>query len=1362
MEREKLLLASHQSTFQTDSSDDLSTCLESQRPRQDVMEDLENIVVKYQDEIENFIDQTLKDTNQASPDSGLAVLYSLGENPVGIRESIRKLLLYFLEAIEIALRSFETNPVYREYWLERFCTHASQTVGKCTPTKAPVLEDIEGDICTVRKLRTVQGLVAVITLDCSSYASSTYYLGKLLYDRFLKTRDMADLDKAIAISRSIIEVPLIDHLDRQAFSLLLMLYLMGRYNSTEQMADVEEAICLGQNFINTSPPNHPMRAMGLHCVSSCLFNRYSITEDFRDLNEAIISAQEAADNGKLTNLADPVWVRYLYSEYLAKRYESSGETEDLEEAIYILFEAAETCSTDDQRWILLLGLLACLLLKRYDYTKTLADIDGAVNLLRGVITTITIDHPRRHLFLAQFGSYLNKRYQSSGAVVDLEEVICASRAALDATSWDFEASEALANSLHDRYLRTGALSDIDECIHIMLEVIGSMPIDHPKRVNVLEHLGRFLGIRAKQTGALTDFDRSIFTYRDCLSAASLDPTLRAIVLGNLGISLSGRYTHTRAMSDLEESISLIRKAIASMTTLQEDVSEYMDNALHNLALFLQMRYIRTGGIEDLNEVISLLQKFFETEHDSLSDRERPRRLLNFSIALNLRFKHLGEIADLMEAILIAREAANMIPKDDLKRNDVLRCLGTHLSVRFSHTGAKADIDEAICVFQDALHTSSPGRPDQAALLTKLGGCFHVRFVLAKAVADANIAAQAARSDDDITLHLKVLETRTASIRYHLKLPTWKDVSNSECFYTEVEAEALADIENARKCYIDALYHETAVLSIRFSAGHGALFLPYFIDYPKAYEVAKSTIDLIPLLAPRSLQNSDKQNILSGAVGISSISAAIALHQLPANQRTLAAIECLETGRGLIGGALFQQYEVSVLEKHHPDLAQYFLTLRDRLDKPALEGFGLLNNSHTVDIEESECRKTEQQFTELLEIIRLRKDFQRFLLPASEIDMLHAAACGGPIVILNMSHYRCDALIIEESGLRTLEFPHLSQEMFPEYIFAQRYEALQSLKTLSWLWDDIVRPVLDALGFTEPPSNDSWPHVWWIPTGGFTKFPLHAAGHHLRRSGETTLDRVISSYATSVKAIIHSRQRGALRVAEPLNLVAIAMEETEEQAPLVHAGREVDSILNILKSKGVNCNLPQPYKGDVLSAMMTCQIFHFAGHGETHPTDPLQSTLLLRDWQSEPLTIASLLESNLTSNSPFLAYLSACGTGRVINEKLEDESIHLASAFQIAGFRHVIGTLWSVDDELCVEIAEMVYETLREEMRDDLVSQGLHNAVRTLRDRWVDKADGGIGNKSRTIDGSRENRHCQLDDDEELGRPLWIPYVHFGV
>ncbi|RFU33132.1 hypothetical protein B7463_g3153, partial [Scytalidium lignicola] len=70
----------------------------------------------------------------------------------------------------------------------------------------------------------------------------------------------------------------------------------------------------------------------------------------------------------------------------------------------------------------------------------------------------------------------------------------------------------------------------------------------------------------------------------------------------------------------------------------------------------------------------------------------------------------------------------------------------------------------------------------------------------------------------------------------------------------------------------------------------------------------------------------------------------------------------------------------------------------------------------------------------------------------------------------------------------------------------------------------------------------------------------------------------------------------------------------------------------------------------------------------------------------------------------------------VEDRLIDEGIHLVSACQLAGFRPVVGTLWEVSDKHCVDVAKVLYETIRDEgMTDEALYQGLHRAVRALRD-----------------------------------------------
>ena len=91
----------------------------------------------------------------------------------------------------------------------------------------------------------------------------------------------------------------------------------------------------------------------------------------------------------------------------------------------------------------------------------------------------------------------------------------------------------------------------------------------------------------------------------------------------------------------------------------------------------------------------------------------------------------------------------------------------------------------------------------------------------------------------------------------------------------------------------------------------------------------------------------------------------------------------------------------------------------------------------------------------------------------------------------------------------------------------------------------------------------------------------------------------------------------------------------------------------------------------------------------------------------------------------LAYLSACHTANYTSETLLDEAIHIASGFQLAGFPHVIGTLWEANDLKAREVAVEFYKNLFNSMdsgrgfADGIVAEALHRAVASLRQEFED-------------------------------------------
>ncbi|KAI9736711.1 MAG: hypothetical protein M1834_000915 [Cirrosporium novae-zelandiae] len=502
-----------------------------------------------------------------------------------------------------------------------------------------------------------------------------------------------------------------------------------------------------------------------------------------------------------------------------------------------------------------------------------------------------------------------------------------------------------------------------------------------------------------------------------------------------------------------------------------------------------------------------------------------------------------------------------------------------------------------------------------------------------------------------------------------------------------------------------------------------------LNWEKSYSFLQTAVELLPAISPRSLQHTDKQNVLAEFAGLASTAAATAIN---ARKEAHHALELLELGRGVIAGLLLEtRTDISDLTQQYPELGKEFTSLRDELDLPASK----------VD----QRLKADQRFKEAIQLIRAKPEFESFLLPPTAGQMM-AAADPSPIIVIHLSHYRCDAFIIEKNRMRALELPNLRLEEVNKRAELLKLDQLSQVSsygitlTFEWLWDVVARPCLEALGFKQSPLGDNLPHVWWIPTGPLSYLPLHAAGKYVDGGTETVLDRVMFSYSSSVKALIYGRQHRVHKSATPSHehALLVSMQETSGQSTLSFAGDEVAMLDKLCPSLHLEPVKPPPRKEDVLKHLRTCKIFHFAGHGKSDPMEPSQSYLLLEDWEKDPLTVANLRDQTLQENAPFLGYLSACSTGANEAEGLTDEGIHLISACQLAGFRHVVGTLWGVSDKYCVDVARVLYETIEKEgMTDQAIYREYHLAVKKLRDKSRLASSVGIGRATAVHHDSTE-------------------------
>jgi CHAT domain-containing protein len=265
--------------------------------------------------------------------------------------------------------------------------------------------------------------------------------------------------------------------------------------------------------------------------------------------------------------------------------------------------------------------------------------------------------------------------------------------------------------------------------------------------------------------------------------------------------------------------------------------------------------------------------------------------------------------------------------------------------------------------------------------------------------------------------------------------------------------------------------------------------------------------------------------------------------------------------------------------------------------------------------------------------------------------------------------------------------------------------------LEWIWDTVAGVVLDALGHTGPPAEDHWPRIWWSPTGPLAALPLHAAGYHDaedRAGGATVLDRVVSSYTPTLRALIHARRPD--QASEDRRLLVAAVPDPVSYASAagpVSATREVAMVAAAFPGPCTTLVGAETTVAAVVDSLPDHPYAHFACHGGQNLADPGSNALYLYD---APLRLVDLLRLDL--GAARLAVLSACETA-LGGIGLFDEAIHLGAAFHLIGYRQVVATLWPVRDSTAPEIAAAAWLDPSE------AAAAIHHRARQLRDRHPD-------------------------------------------
>ena len=910
-------------------------------------------------------------------------------------------------------------------------------------------------------------------------------LGTALRSRFQLTGALPDIDAAVEAGEQPVTPP--GHPNRAAVLSNLSTSLLVRYQATGQPADLDRAEETGEQALDAARLDDPQRPGILSNLSAVLKTKFTRADSpAAGLDRAIEVCEQALAATPSGHPARPTILTNLGTA-LRTRAERTGSRADMDRAVSIGEQSVAARPGHPDLSLFLTNLAAALML-RFERAGTLDDLDRAITITEQAIGAAPGNSPTRATALSNLGLALRDRYHRSGARADLDRAVEVSEQALAATAPDRpdlgRPLGALGLALLERYELTGTMADLDRAVEVTEQAVAATAPGDGNESMLRSVLGVVLRTRFERTGVPADLDRAIELGEQSVACGPPDPPRRAICLSNLGGALRMRFEYAGTAADLDRAIDVCEQALAA--TPPGDA--FRTVIMSNLGIHLASRFERAGRLDDLDRAITADEEALaQTPPGAV---EYPRRLGNLGADLHARFELTGSRADLDRAIEVGEQAASARTAGHQERAGTLTNLGIALRSRFESAGTAADLDRAIEVEEEAVACTAPDDPDRASFLCNLGFARWTRFKLSGSAADRDRGIAAGREGAAVATAPPADRQRSARL--------WADFA--------------ADTEN----------WDVA------AAGYAA------------------AAALMAQVASRGLGRADQEYWLGKLSGLAQRAAAACL-QAGQPER---AVELWEQSRGImLSQALDTRTDLSLLEDRHPDLADEFRRLSAALDQvqapsPAM-GLPGADLADLADVGRAigHRRELAGQFDRVVTQIRSQPGFDRFLLPMPTSALLTAASAG-PVVLINYSRIRSDAMILTTAGIQVVALPGLTpravQDQAGAFVAAldrtqdpgrdadDGEQAERRLgEVLGWLWDVVAEPVLDHLGMTAPPAAGArWPRLWWCPSGLLALLPLHAAGHHATPSGgspRTVVDRLVSSYTPTVRALIHARR-----------------------------------------------------------------------------------------------------------------------------------------------------------------------------------------------------------------------------------------------
>ncbi|KAI0320132.1 CHAT domain-containing protein [Amylostereum chailletii] len=957
-------------------------------------------------------------------------------------------------------------------------------------------------------------------------------------------------------------------------------------------------------------------------------------------------------------------------ESLLAHFGEHGHFEDLDDAIQILTDYRDAGLLVDCLGLCALGYA---LLKQYGRLGQEGLLLQAMFYHTEALKLCASDKLNRPASLNNFELAARKIYDKTHRIDDLQHGIIYLREALDLHPPGHPDRshylQHLACAISTRFDRLGQVDDLEQAVVYFQEALDLHPQGHPDRANYLNDAGSAIWIRHRILGQIDDLEQAIRFHQEALMLCPHGHPGRPVSLSDLAFALATRHETLGQKEDLEQAIVYFQETL----DMHPPGEPHRVIPLNNLANALLDRYDVLRKIEDLEQAIVYYQEAVDLYVQG--DSNQFIGLNNLATALSTRYDIFLCVDDLEQAIIYLQEALSLLSQGHHYRSQTLHNLaGTTIKCYDMSQGDIKYLEQAIVYYQEALKLSPQGHPSQSSSLHSLG---------------------------------HILQ------RPYEALGKKEDLDN----VVEILSEVVYDIHGPIETRLNAAQ---SWISFVQKNNHASLLLAY----RAALEVFISQILLHPNIVLR-YRLIDHSWSLTGLNATSE-----ALNQKEYHQ----AIELLEQGRAIIWSTtkgLRPTFERTSLGSNY--LLNELEMLCTALEQmPISTGSYENSERYSNNMEKwAQQRKFIERREQIITQIRQLPGQEHFL-KATPYSLLSEAALFGPVIVVNLSEFRSDALILPSPHVDPIIVSLASAQMESSDLvdvvskLAHKWSVITAINReddgrsriiqdiLFSLWNLIVQPIIAKLQELKVPKLS---RIWWCPTRELCTLPLHAAQPP---HGPGVSDLYISSYTSTLGSLL-AAHKAHREQSVPPSLFVIGIKDSLPQV--------TDELAAVRESVGSIVKMPYKNHIDqdlILESLAKYPWAHIACHGNLEKF-PFDSHFKLSGQNT--LRVIDIMRANLDNAE--LAFLSACHSAAVDKQRNYDEVIHLAAAMQFAGFKSVIGTLWGMADEDGPMVARAFYKAMLKFAGGDVAkldyrnsAKALHMAVRVMRrngvplDRWV--------------------------------------------